>query len=156
MWMLLWVSLRVGEQSLLTGQENNVTPGNWVSGPGKSTCRTRGRRDICTLTIFPSVTLVHGRGTYYSVCTSPQGSTHHWWQPPHLHSQEKIKRCMMWDFASVSLRTSRGNVNCTLTHGILEGLRLHQQVDPYWSRERLKIRNWERDLFEEEKQRTCL
>lgn len=121
--MLVWNS-----SSQLTGQKDNVTPGD-KSGPGKSTCRGRQRWALssCTVLSLCHMCLWGCKWSYYSVCTSPRGSTHRWWPLPHLPSDKTIygEKCCL-QRAATMFRTP-------LTHSILEGLWFHQQVDAFKS-----------------------
>lgn len=73
--------------SQLTGQEHNVTPGD-KSGRGKSTCRVGQVWDLWWSATLSSccIALRGCKWSYCWVCTSPPGSTHRWWPPPHLQS----------------------------------------------------------------------
>lgn len=135
--------------SRLTGQENNVTPGD-KSGRGKSTCSVRQAWDLCWGAALPSccVSLRDCEWSYCWVCTSPLGSTHRWWPPPHLQSgkiNHEKKLCLI----PLRRRVLWTLLMTVLTHSILEGLWLHQQINAFWEGKKRStvMRKWEWFFF---------
>lgn len=119
-WQFVWG--RNMEGSTLTCQKNNVTPGNNF-GPRKSICNRTQKKWSVLQNIFlqhlcskaaQDRTVEHVR---LQEDPHPVDGHHHIWN--------------RWrkTFISASLKTAVRKSNLTLTHGILEGLRLHKQMD---------------------------